>query len=283
MFELGIITDEVTQSLDEAIEFATKHQLSFLEIRSLNDKPFHKLSIDEINNIKEKCEMAGLKVAAISSPTFKCDYDNEEDILANIEIFRTCAKYAKILGAKIIRAFDFWNAGVETSKRAEKFLPIIEICKEYDVICALEYDPSVHSSTPAKIAETLKAISSPYVKALYDPGNGIFSEPENKPFPDGYNHLKENIVHIHIKDAIIEEGKAVAVKVGTGLVDYISLFKELKNCGYSGKIALETHYRLTSELSEEQLNRPGGAAFSDGGRPASEESIIALKALINKI
>jgi hypothetical protein len=91
------ITDEVTQSLDEAIEFATKHQLSFLEIRSLNDKPFHKLTIEEINEIKEKCEVANLKVAAISSPTYKCDYDNDEVILANIDIFRTCAKYAKIL------------------------------------------------------------------------------------------------------------------------------------------------------------------------------------------
>ncbi len=283
MFNLGIITDEVTQNLDEAIEFALKHELSFLEIRSLNDKPFHKLSIEEINEIKEKTEKAGLTVSAISSPTYKCDFENEEEIEANVAIFKKCAEYANILGAKIIRAFDFWNSGVETSKRAEKFQAIIEICKEHNVICALEYDPSVHSSTPAKISETLKAINSPYVKALYDPGNGIFSEPDKKPFPDGYEHLKDNIVHIHIKDAVIEEGKPNAVKVGTGLVDYVGLFKELKKSGYSGRIALETHYRLTSELSEEQLNRPGGAAFSDGGRPASEESIVALKNILKNI
>ena len=37
-----------------------------------------------------------------------------------------------------------------------------------------------------------------------------------------------------------------------------------------------------SELDEEQLKRPGGNAFSDGAYEASDESVIALKEIINK-
>jgi len=284
MFKLGVITDEVSQDLEVVIDFCKKHGLSFLELRSVYDTPVHKLSLEKVNEIKAMADEAGLEIMSISSPTYKCDIDDEAALEENVGIFKKSAEYANVLGASFIRAFDFWDSGASVEARAEKFAPIIEICKEHNVTAVLEYDPSVHSSTPAKVAETLKAINSPYVKALYDPGNGIYSEPDVKPYPDGYNFLSGEIVHIHIKDAIIDEnGKPDCVKVGEGLVDYVGLFKELKAINYTGGIALETHYRLSSTLTEEQLHRPGGAAFSDGALPASEESIIALKNIINSI
>ena len=87
---------------------------------------------------------------------------------------------------------------------------------------------------------------------------------------------------MHVKDGINTDGHTTAVKVGTGSADFVGIFKKLIRDGYSGGVMLETHYRKNSELAEEQLKRPGGDAFSDGAYEASEESIIALKEIINK-
>jgi hypothetical protein len=46
---------------------------------------------------------------------------------------------------------------------------------------------------------------------------------------------------------------------------------------------LEPHYKIGAKLTEEQYKRPGGSAFSDGGLLSGEESILATKAIINKI
>lgn len=281
-FKLGVITDEVSQDIFEAAEFAKKHGLDTLEIRSVNDHSPYLLTDEDVAQIKKAAADNSLEVVAISSPLFKCDFDDENARKEQIEGFKYCVKIAKELGAKLIRGFDFWNAGVSVEDRAAAYAPIIEICEKEDVYCAIEFDPSVHSSTPRLTAELVKAINHPRIGALYDPGNAVYSEPEVAPFPDGYNALKPYLSHVHIKDADIFDGAADSVKVGTGKVDYLGLFKQLLADGYKGNVMLETHYRKNVELTEEQLKRPGGSAFSLGAYPASEESIIALKEIIDK-
>lgn len=281
-FKLGVITDEVSQDIFEAAEFAKKHGLDTLEIRSVNDRSPYALTDEDVAQIKKAATDNSLEVVAISSPLFKCDFDDAEARKAQIEGFKRCVEIAKVLGAKLIRGFDFWNAGVSVEDRAAAYAPIIEICEKEDVYCAIEFDPSVHSSTPSLTAELVKAINHPRIGALYDPGNAIYSEPEVAPYPDGYNALKPYLSHVHIKDAAIINGAADSVKVGTGVVDYLGLFKQLIADGYKGNVMLETHYRKNVELTEEQLKRPGGSAFSLGAYPASEESIISLKEIIDK-
>ena len=91
---------------------------------------------------------------------------------------------------------------------------------------------------------------------------------------------KNDLCHIHVKDAMLINGKTEAVRVGDGWVNYPGLIQKLIQDHYSGYLMLETHYRLTSLLTEEQLKLPGGNAFSLGGEPASRESMKNLKEII---
>ncbi len=278
-FSLGVITDEVTQDIFEAAAFCKRYGLECMEVRSVNDRsPFDFLDKD-IEDINAAAKEYGLSVCAISAPLFKCDIDDAEAIATHIESFEKCAKRAKSLGAKYIRGFDFWDNGTSNEVRAEKYKKIAEICEKYDIICVIEADPSVHSNTPHKTAELVKAINSPYIKVLFDPGNEVWVN--EKASADAYDAVKPYLAHIHIKDADILDGKPDAVKVGTGLVDYKALFSKLIADGYSGSVMLETHYRKNVELTEEQLKRPGGSSFSHGALEASEESIVELINIIN--
>lgn len=280
-FKLGVITDEVSQDIFEAAKFAKKHGLDSLEIRSVNNHSPYELTNEDVELIKKASEENNLEIVAISSPLFKCDFADTSARQFHIDGFKKCVKIAKTLGADMIRGFDFWECGISLTERAKTYNPIIEICEKENITCVIEFDPSVHSSTAELVAELVNKINHPKIKALFDPGNLPFVDQNTPPFPDAYNQLKPNIQHIHIKDPAVINGKIDCVKVGDGgIVDYPALFKQLEKDGYNGHVMLETHYRKNVELTEEQLKKPGGSAFTDGAFPASEESIIALKNII---
>lgn len=281
-FKLGVITDEVTQDIFEAAEFCRKHGLKCMEVRSVNGRSPFDYTDEDVEQIISAAKKYNLEVTAVSSPVFKCEYDDEKAIQENIDGFEKCAIIADKIGAKYIRGFDFWDRQVPVEVRAGMYGDIIKLCEKYDVYCVLESDPAVHSSTPQKLSELITAVANPRVKALFDPGNEIWVT--GKTSADAYDKLKPcGIVNVHIKDAI-PNGTSLptAVKVGTGVADFVGIFKKLIIDGYDGPVMLETHYRKNSSLDEEQLKRPGGNAFSDGAYDASEESITALKELVKQ-
>ena len=280
-FKLGVITDEVTQDIFEAAQFCKKHGLKCMEVRSINNRSPFDYTDEDVEQIIAAAKEYDLEVTAISSPTFKCEYNDQEAIKANVAGFEKCAIMANKMGAKYIRGFDFWNKEVPVEVRATMYGDIIALCEKYDVYCVLESDPAIHSSTPHKLAELLTAINNPRIKALFDPGNEIWVTAKTS--EDAYDKLAPcGIVNMHVKDGINTNGNTVAVMPGTGVADFVGIFKKLIRDGYSGGVMLETHYRKNVELTEEQLMRPGGADFSDGAYEASDESVIALKEIINK-
>lgn len=281
-FKLGIINDEVSQNIYEVAEFCKKHGLKCFEVRSVNGRSPFEYTNQDIEQIIDAAKQNNIEISAISSPFFKCNYNDIDEINYNIEKFEECAVMANKLGAKYIRGFDFWDEEISLEHRAKMYGKVIDICEKYDVYCALESDPAVHSSTPFKLAQTVEAINNPRIKVLFDPGNEIWVTGQTT--EEAYDTLKPfGIVNVHIKDAFVDnQNKVHGVKVGTGVAKFSMILKKLIADGYDGGVMLETHYRKAVELTEEQLMRPGGADFSEGAYEASEESIIALKDLIYK-
>ena len=91
------------------------------------------------------------------------------------------------------------------------------------------------------------------------------------------------MVHVHLKDGIKKNGKCEGVPVGKGDVDWEGQFRSLAIDGYTGYVSLETHYRKSHKISEDQMALPKGAAFSLGGYEATKESLIFWRNLLEKI
>lgn len=282
MFKLGVINDEVSQNLDAALRFAQKHSLDALEIRSVEGKNPFQFEKSDILKIKDAARESDIKICGISSPFYKCNFGDKKAMQEHLEGLKRCIEWASILGANIIRGFDFWHDPSATlDRRVEMFALPAELIKDAGMVLALESDPAVNSSCCAKIASLVRAIDSPNVRALYDPGNDIYSDDLETPYPNGYKEIKDIFCHVHIKDAVRENGKTVATPVGKGEVDYSGLFRELA-ASYDGYVMLETHYKPNLTMDEELLKRPQGDAISYMGEIASEESIINLKKIIEK-
>ncbi len=285
LFKTSVITDEISQDLDVAIELAVKHGLDAIEIRSVYDKDPFSMKKEDFENIAQKAKKAKLKVSAISAPFFKCSMDSEEEVEAHLLGLQRCIDGAKVLETKYIRGFAFWKNGELTScidKIVSLYEKAIQIIKDEDVCLVLESEPSVNTGNAKELAQVLKAINNPKVKALWDPGNNLYSKTIETPYPDGYNYVKDYVEHVHLKDALINENnEADGCRLGEGLVDFKGQFNALQNDNYDGYVVVETHYRKNTTLSKEILERPGGTAFSADGYEPSEECIISMMELLN--
>ena len=261
---LGVITDEVSQDFEVALDFAKTYGLDCVELRSAYEKGPFDYTEKDILHIKALSDRYGIPVTAISSPMFKCEY-SEENIRLHTEKFRTLLSFAKILGAKKIRCFDFLkNESVTREMIRDAYAEAYAAAEAAGVTILIESEPTTNSACCADIAELVKCVNRPYFKALYDPGNNIYATDEI-PYPNGYLAIKDMLAHVHIKDARREGGETVATAVGAGAVDYPALFAELTRIGYDGDIMLETHYRMEGGIDDATLKNPKGSAISDGG------------------
>ena len=273
-FKLAVFSDEVSQDLTKAIQVCKDFSLNGVEIRSVWDRkgPQH-LSDGDLERIKDLLGEAGLEVCAISTPFLKCDIGEPDQYQEQLRILRRSIEVAHALNAPIIRGFTYWRTDdpkAVFNQIVEDFTEPVKILEEMDMVMGIENEASTNIGSGAELREFVDAVASPRIVPLWDPCNVRFMGAEYFPFPEDYYNLKGRIAHVHIKDARWNTAKNAAecTRIGEGETRLAEQIAALKADGYDGWLSLETHWRPT-ELSEDELNRPGGADFSKEGEYAS--------------
>ena len=261
--------------------------LDQLEIRTAWDVRIDNMSPDELARVKDTAARHRLGVVSLATPFLKSDLGNEEEYREHIALLRRSIAAAHTLGAKVIRTFTFWKKG----DLAPHFDAIVKAYAEPARIAAgegvtlgVENEPACYVGTGHEAADFLEAVSSPAVKAVWDPGNAYWTGNE-RAVPDGYERIKPHIVHVHLKDVILHgpSGQSEATVLGRGEVGIQEQLDALVRDGYTGCASLETHYRVKAHLSEAAVNRPGGSAFSEGGEEASRLCLEAWNEMMSRL
>jgi len=287
MFKLAVFTDEVSQDFRKAVDVALEYELDGLEIRSVWDKPPQNLGPEDRRRMREILDGTGLKVCSIASPFFKCDIDSEDEYKKHIQILRDCIDLAHFFDCRIVRGFTFWRKGSfqdNLQRILDKFEEPVKILESEDIILGVENEASTSIGTGKNLAIFLGKLNSPYVKATWDPANSVFDPDGEVPYPDGYEEIKDEMIHMHVKDARRDPSthEPECTPVGEGDIDYKGQFKALYEDGYEGYASLETHWRPT-KLSEEELNRPGGSKFSESGEYASRVCLDGIISILKEL
>ncbi len=273
MFKTGVIGDEISQDFERVAAVAKELGLDSIEIRSTWNKSPQDLNNDDIERIKKVLKDNGLKICAIAAPFFKCDIDNNEEYVQHLEILGKCIRLANQLGTRIVRGFTFWKKeGLDKywEKMIDRFAQPVQIAESEGIILGIENEHSCFLGTGDEVNRLLKRLNSKNVKAIWDPCNEVFANGGYNPFPQGYEAIKEDMVHMHLKDAKKnKKGEVECVAVGEGVIDYKEHLRRLLEDEYDGYISLETHWRVSKGLSTELLNRPAGPAFSEAGEEST--------------
>ncbi len=279
---LGVLTDEVSDNFEEALNWAAEQGLAHVEVRVVNGRNIATVSDDEARDIRKQVEAKGLYISALASPLFKCALDPsrpvasgdtfgnaEEDVEAHFEKLSRVIAIAKLLGTKRIRIFSFWREQEPeryTSEIVGHLRRAAGIAAEEGVELLLENEPSCNGGVAEEVGTLVRAVDSPALRALWDPGNHAHAQREA--YPSGYEAVKDVLSHVHLKDAYVgPDGKSRCVPIGSGTVDYIAHLRALAADGYEGLYTIETHFK------------PDGASRMTG----TKMTLDALRALLKEV
>ncbi|MFE5321382.1 sugar phosphate isomerase/epimerase family protein [Paenibacillus sp. NPDC056579] len=254
---LGVITDEVSQHLGEALDWAAANGLKHVEIRMIGGRNVMELSDEEADGVRRETEARGLFVSCLASPVFKCSLDptrpaaagdtfgqEEQSVQAHFAKLERAIGIAKRLGTHRIRIFSFWREAKPSLHRAEivsKLKAAAEAAEREQIVLLLENEPACNGGYADEVAGLVRAVDSVYMKVLWDPGNEVYGG--RFAYPDGYREVKDVLDHVHLKDAVIREGGAPGcVPIGRGNVPISEQIRALEADGYQGLYTLETHY-----------------------------------------
>jgi len=177
------------------------------------------------------------------------------------DILDAALRVARLLGAPIVRAFSFWRLPNPEAAREELVRVLEDALRRAEkagIQLGLENEYACNVATGAEAGWVLSRIPSPSFGIIWDPGNE--AKIGSRPFPDGYADIRGRVIHVQLKDL---DAEGNWTRMGTGVIDYVSLLRALAADGYEGALSLETHY-----------------ATPDGGSAgASRESLAAIRAL----
>jgi len=269
-FKIGVVTDEISQDLVEAVEVAQSWGLEYIELHSVWGQNICDIDSAILSRVISIVRHSGLTVTGIDSLTLRCNLDDDDEYVDHISHLRRSIEVARLFDTNMVRLFSFWKLNPiteETWKRIfEKMELPIRIAESEGITLGFENVSSGNIGTSQDLEKLFSHFESPNLKLIWDPGNA-YAAGDRSPNPEGYHRVKNRVVHVHVKDIDFDNGKQVWRPVGAGIVDYQAELQALKDDGYDGVVALETHFRL-----------PG-----DHGVKSTRQSYDGLMAIVNQL
>jgi sugar phosphate isomerase/epimerase len=268
-FKLGVITDEVTQDLEQALMWAKSYGLNWVELRFVWNKYVTEFTSDDVKRAQDLLAKHNMRVSVVDSPYFKTllpgttskfsDSKNDPlqsgDFAKQDALLERAMARAKDFGTEKVRIFGFLRVTDPTTvfdRVAKELDRTASVARREGTRLVLENEFSCNVATGVESAAMLQAVKSPAIGLNWDPGNA-FAAGEKKPYPDGYDALDtKRIWHLHLKDA--QDGSGLSEStwrpIGGGRIDYLGQLRALLRDGYDGTMSLETHYQNAAKNKE---------------------------------
>lgn len=255
---ISAISDEVGTSPAEALAFAKKFRMQWLELRNVpgSKQPYFYMTAEELLPAAKEFADNGIRISFLNTSLLKFGLPGTEPVTRRKETAEArekrlareqaqfdrrmddlarCITAAHVLGTDRVRVFTFHR--VEEPEKlfpriAEILDPMCRMAQQEGVRLLIENEPSCNVGDCAELKSILGMSSSKVLGCNWDALNGINLE---KPFPDGYNLLpKDKIWNVQIK------GKSILDTPQR--LDWAAIFRALEQDGYAGELGLETHY-----------------------------------------
>lgn len=274
-------SDEISSDFKEQLNHVTKLGMSYISLRGIDKKNINDYSIDEINSyVKPTLDDYKVSVSSIGSPIGKVFIDDEDGFIKQKEDLERLCQIANILDSKYMRIFSFYipkdkNADDYHDEVISKLKEFVAIAEKYDIVLLHENEKDIFGDTDVRCLQILEGVDSEYFKAIFDFAN--FVQVNVDPMP-AYKLLEDEIVYIHIKDALFDVNENVLCGTGDGNIKEI--LKDLISKGYKGFLTLEPHLVMFDSLQDLELEAAADVIKTDKAKDGAEGYKMQYDALL---
>lgn len=247
--QISFMNDEFS-NIEEALAFAKKNQLRYIELRKINNKDITELSKDEAFALADKISAAGILVSALSSPFLKWKEGAQSFAFGNrpvaseAEYFTALMDLADIFGAPNIRIYSYLkNESLSLEDLGRKLDVYSQMALERGLNLLLENDSLCNIDTINKMHQLFEIYGFSNIFPLLDLGNTIASGDDFK--PQELQDIINKCLYFHIKDYDAELKRLVVV--GEGHVDYENILADNRTDAES-IFSLDTHTGYPEDL-----------------------------------
>lgn len=254
--KITTINDEISENIDETIDFLKSNNINYVEIRSINKKNLVDYSLDEVTNIYNLLKKNNIKVSALAAPLFKWYPDKStKEAIQKVDTFnfnpdlsienkkeyiKKAMEVAKALRTKNVRIFSSLKTkDTEYNFSKDPLLVFaLEQAKNNNINLLIENEPPCYINKMVDIKKILKEFRSKGLGLWFDVAN--FYKINEQVFLSDIEELKDDIKYIHFKDFDINNNY---VPVGDGVINYKRIISDIKKV-FNDKdifISIETH------------------------------------------
>lgn len=247
-------SDEISSDFDTQLEVVSNLGMHYISLRGIDGKNIGDFTVDEIKeSVLPRLQKWDIGVSSIGSPIGKVFINDEEGFEKQKVMLETLCQISNLLDCKYIRIFSFYiPKGEDVDQYKDdvisKIKAFADIAEKHDVILLHENEKDIYGDIARRCHEILKAVASPSFKAIFDFANFVQCGEDTQ---ECYDLLKDEIVYIHIKDAVSTDSQNVVCGTGEGKIPEI--LAQAIDSGYKGFLTLEPHLVLFDSLKDLEL------------------------------
>ena len=222
---IGIVTDEISRSLDEALDVAGAWGLALFELREGSKARFPGFTKEEIARVDAAVD-AGARITAVSPGIFKGHVrqaDRRERELSDT-LPRTI-ELAQRFGCRTVIVFGFDRADEEDegdrSEVLRAFEQAAERAADAGLRLAVENEPNFWIDAPREAVALLDELDHPGMHLNWDPANQQWGGHPIR--EEDLAILGDRIVNLHVKDYSPADPAIPWVAVGQGITPWDEL------------------------------------------------------------
>lgn len=247
-------SDEISSDFDTQLQVVSELSMHYISLRGIDGKNIGDFTIEEIKEkVLPRLHKYAIGVSSIGSPIGKVFVNDEEGFAKQKLMLERLCHIAHLLNCKYIRIFSFYipkgeNADQYREAVISKLTEFAVIAGKYEIILLHENEKDIYGDIARRCSEMLSAVASPYFKAIFDFANFVQCGEDTQAC---YDLLKDEVVYIHIKDAVSTDSQNVVCGTGEGKIPEI--LAQAIESGYKGFLTLEPHLVLFDSLKDLEL------------------------------
>lgn len=273
MYYFAGIGDEAANLIDDQIRAIKALGWDNLEARNVEVAGYPKGNIHDIPDaafdiLAGKVKDAGIKINCFGSAIGNWGKKIDESGESSLAETRRAIPRIQRLGTKFVRIMSFAVRKEEDQMAEERFRRLREITKMFLDAGIQPVHENCMNYGGMGWPFTLELLEKvPGLKLVFDTANPVFNEDRSKPKPwpkqdpwEFYEHVKEHVVHVHVKDARwnFSKNDADYTMPGDGDGKVKEILTDLIASGYSGGISIEPHIAVvfhdsTVKASDEEM------------------------------